>query len=149
MNALFKGTPAEAAAKRAEAVAEALSWEGTPFHDCACLKGVGVDCVHLAKAVYVAAGLVVDFAIAPYKPQWGLHQDEPRMLDGIARYARRVDLGLPGDLEMYTFGRHAAHCAIVIDGRAMVHAYKPVGFVTRGDRAEFASRLHSTWSLFP
>lgn len=146
---MFIGPPLAIAVKRDEIVAEAFSWIPTPFHDMAGVKGVGVDCIHFAKAVYVAVGLVPDFTIEPYKPQWFMHRDEPLMLMGIAKHARQVDRGLPGDLEMYNFGRHAAHCAIVVDEHTLIHAYKPVGFVTRGDRAEFASRLHSTWSLFP
>lgn len=133
-------------AQRAAIVAEAMTWLGTKFHDCSALKGVGVDCVGLARAVYVAVGLVPPFEMPPYKPQWFLHRDEPLMLAGIAKYAHQVDRGLPGDLEMYSFGRHAAHCAIVLDEHTLIHAYKPVGFVTRGDRREFLPRLHSTWS---
>jgi len=146
---MFEGTPQEIADRRAHIVTLAQEWVSTPFHDCSGIKGVGCDCIHLAKCVYVAAGLVPDFELPSYKPQWFLHRDEPLILNGLAERMRQVETGLPGDLEMYSFGRHAAHCAIVISDRAMVHAYKPVGFVTVGDRAEFANRLHSTWSFFP
>lgn len=146
---MFTGTPEEIAAKRAAILAEALTWEGTKFHDACGVKGEGVDCIHFAKCVYVVVGLVPDFEIGPYKPQWFMHRDEPLMLMGIAKHARQVDRPLPGDLEMYNFGRHAAHCGIVVDEYTIIHAYKPVGFVTRGDRREFEGRRHSAWSLFP
>lgn len=129
-------------------VAEALSWIGTPFHDCCGVKGEGVDCVHLLKAVAVAAGIVEDFDIDAYKPQWFMHRDEPRFLAGMSRYCRRVEEGLAGDFEMFNFGRHAAHGAILIDSESMVHAYMPAGRVILDWRRSLSSRHDSYWSVF-
>jgi len=138
-------------ALRAAVVAEALAWEGTPFHDRARVKGAGVDCVNLLIAVYSAVGLI-DESNPDYKPQWFQHREEPRFLLGLeAHGARRIEpaSALAGDVLMYSYGRHAAHGAIVVDKTTIVHAFKPVGMVTRGDRREFAHRLDSAWSLFP
>lgn len=130
-------------------VQEAMSWIGTPFHDCAGIKGVGTDCLHLVIRVYAAAGVIEDFEPEPYGPQWFQHRDEPLFLLGLSEHARQVEVAQPGDIAMYTFGRHAAHSAIVIDGESIVHAYKPLGFVMRDSRADHAHRLHSYWSLLP
>lgn len=134
---------------REDVVREALSWCGTPFHDCAGVKGAGVDCVHLLTATYAAVGAIEKFEPEAYSPQWFQHRDEPRFLGGLKRYAHRVDSPLPGDVAMYNFGRHAAHAAIVIDERTIVHAFKPVGCVIRDSLQAHAHRLHSYWSVFP
>jgi cell wall-associated NlpC family hydrolase len=133
---------------REDVVREALSWEGTPFHDAAGVKGVGTDCIHFVKAVYCAVGLIDDFALDAYAPQWFQHRDEPLLLQGLAKYAHQVQSGLPGDIVMFNFGRHAAHVAILIDEHTIIHAYKPIGSVTRDSLSGHASRYHSTWSMF-
>jgi cell wall-associated NlpC family hydrolase len=138
-------------ATRDDVVQEALSWQGTIFHDMAGVKGVGTDCAHHLIRVYAAVGLIENFS-PQYKPQWFQHRDEPRFLQALAEQgAHRIELSevLPGDVLMYRFGRHAAHGAIVVDDNTIVHAYKPVGHVCRGSRREFEDRLDSAWSLFP
>jgi len=135
---------------REDIVRAALGWEGTPFHDRARVKGAGVDCVNLLVAAFSEAGLIPAADLEPYAPQWFLHRDEPRFLQGLAQYgARQIDpaAALPGDMLMYNFGRHAAHGAIVVDAQTIVHAYKPVGRVTRGSRRELEDRLDSAWTL--
>lgn len=136
-------------ATREDVVREALSWVGTPFHDCAGVKGVGTDCAHFIIRVYAAVGLIENFDPESYSPQWFQHREEPRFLDTLARYAHRVDVGFPGDVAMFSFGRHAAHSAIIVDERSMVHAYKPLGCVMLDERSGHGHRLHSLWSLFP
>ena len=136
-------------ATREDVVAEALTWIGTPFHDRAGVKGAGVDCLHLLVRVYQAVGLMEQFDPPVYSPQWFVHHDEPRFLNGLAKYAHEVEMALPGDIEMFNFGRHAAHGAIVVDHYTMVHAYGIAGEVMRDRRSTHAHRHHSYWSVFP
>lgn len=148
---LFTGSAAEIARLRGRIVQDALSWVGTPFHDCSGVKGAGCDCVHLLWRVGQACGIVPpDLDLYPYGPQWFQHRDEPRFLLGLEGYAHRIEAAQvdAGDFAMFNFGRHAAHAGIIIDENSMVHAYKPVGRVTVGDRHEFGPRLDSYWSLF-
>jgi cell wall-associated NlpC family hydrolase len=136
-------------ARRADIVREALSWLGTPFHDHSGVKGAGCDCVHLIWRVAQATGHAPTGEIPPYKPQWFQHRGEPLFLQGLGAHgAHQVAFALPGDIAMYNFGRHAAHGAIIIDGNSLIHAYKPVGVVTIGDRREFEAKLDSYWSVF-
>lgn len=138
-------------ATRDDVVREAVSWTGTRFHDVCGVKGAGVDCAHLIIRVFAAVGLIEDFS-PQYKPQWFQHRDEPRFLQAlIERGAHRIEpeKSLPGDVLMYTFGRHAAHGAIVVDANTIIHAYKPAGNVCLGSRREFFDRQDSAWSLFP
>jgi len=51
---------------REKIVAEARSWIGTPYHNCADIKGVGVDCGMLLVRVFVDLGLVEPFDPRPY-----------------------------------------------------------------------------------
>ncbi len=134
--------------KRQAVIAEALSWLGTPFHDRAGVKGAGCDCAHLLKQVFVAVSLIADFAMPPYSPQWFLHRDEEVFLNVIKHYAIPVKHAQPGDIEMYNFGRHAAHGGIVIDDRTLIHAYKPIGRVNLDERQVYVARYHSAWSVF-
>lgn len=138
-------------ATRDDVVREALTWEGTPFHDCSGIRGAGCDCAHLLIRTFSAVGLIEDFDPA-YKPQWFLHRDEPLFLHALkAQGARLIHFEniAAGDVLMYKFGRHAAHGAIVIDANTIIHAYKPAGCVGLGSRREFADRFDSAWSLFP
>ena len=128
---------------------EARSWLGTPFHNCASVKGAGVDCVHFMKAVYAACGVIEDFTIDQYAPQWFLHKDEPLFLNGLARYADRIEkaAALPADAIMYNLGRHAAHCAIIVDERTIIHAYSRARCVTLSDRGALEGREDSFWRV--
>lgn len=44
--------------KNLEAVAEAMTWLGTPYHHQGRVKGVGVDCATLLCEVYKEVGLM-------------------------------------------------------------------------------------------
>jgi cell wall-associated NlpC family hydrolase len=136
--------------QRAEIVRAALSWVGTPFHDASGVKGAGCDCLHLVWRVAQERGYAPLVDPPAYKPQWFLHRGEALFLQGLVEYgAHKVERALPGDFAMYNFGRHAAHAAIIVDANSLVHAYKPVGCVTIGDRRELEPKLDSYWSVFP
>jgi cell wall-associated NlpC family hydrolase len=134
-------------AARAAIVAEALTWRGTPFHDRAWVKGAGVDCLNFIIKVYAAVGLIEDFEPPPYSAQWFQHRDESLFVNGLRERAHQVQMAQPGDVAMFSFGRHVSHGAIVIDHYTMVHAYKPAGEVMREPRKDLDHRLHSYWSL--
>lgn len=134
---------------RADVVAIARSWANTPFHHHACIKGVGVDCLHLLVGVYREAGLLDYFAIEDYPRDWHFHRDDERYLEGVRQHAHQVDAALPGDLALFKFGRCVSHAAIVIDWPRCIHAYVGHGVVEIDGEAsaELAGRLHSFWSV--
>lgn len=137
---------------RAAIVAEALSWEGTPYASRAMIKGVGVDCAMLPSAVYHAVGLIP--AMAPeYPHDWMMHRDEELFLSYITPHAREItaDEAGPGDLVIWRFGRTYSHSAIVIDLPEVLHAVVRGSAVVRGniDRdSDLASRPRRFFSLF-
>jgi len=142
----------DSTALRAAVITEALSWIGTPFHDCAGVKGHGVDCAHLVWRCYQSIGVVPPGDPPAYKPQWFQHQLEEVFLQELKKHGAvsiAPTLARAGDVLMHKYGKHAAHGAIVIDERSMVHAYKAAKMVVRAERAEFEGRLDSAWTLFP
>lgn len=135
-------------ALRRAVIAEARTWLGTPFHDCAGVKGAGVDCAYLLIRVYAAVGIIENFDPPPYPPQWFMHRDEPRFLNTLAKYAHRVDVPEMGDVVMFKFGRHASHGGILIGPNAIIHAYAPIGRVTFGSLSLPRGVVDSYWSVF-
>jgi len=133
-------------ASRTDVVVEAMEWIGTPFHHAARLKGVGVDCANLLIGVFTAVGLVPDVTLDHYPPDWHMHRDEARFLAILRQYADPLPEGSPiepGDIAMFTYGRHAAHGAIVVGWPVVCHAWSDVGRVvlTEADTGPLAGRF--------
>jgi NlpC/P60 family putative phage cell wall peptidase len=113
-------------AERALVVACARSWAGTPFRDGAAIKGVGVDCAQLVRAVAIEAGIAEVEPTGGYSSQWMLHKDDDRLVAFIRRYAREIapEAAKVGDLVVYRVGRAFSHVAILTGGGRIVHAHK-------------------------
>jgi cell wall-associated NlpC family hydrolase len=110
--------------ERAQVVAVARSWLGTPYHPCGRIKGAGVDCLTLLAEVYAEAG-VTQYINVPYYPHdWHLHRGRERYLEGLLRYAHEINEPAgPGDIALWKFGRCFSHGAIVIEWPLIIHAY--------------------------
>ena len=118
--------------KRASVVTEAVSWIGTPFHHAARVKGAGIDCLMLLAEVYERAGIAPHIDPPFYVPDWHLHRDAERYMEGLLEYAGPVETPLPGDIALFRFGRTFSHGAIVTAWPRLIHAYWNIG-VVRGD----------------
>jgi NlpC/P60 family putative phage cell wall peptidase len=115
---------------RAAVVAEATSWIGTPFHHAARVKGAGVDCLMLLAEVYHRAGVIAPVVPPFYVPDWHLHRDAERYLEGLLDYARPIDAPPGcGDIALFRFGRTFSHGAIVTRWPRLIHAYWTIGVV--------------------
>ena len=123
--------------ERKRVVEIARSWLGTPYHDCACIKGHGVDCAYLLKAVFEEAGLEAPIDVPTYSPQWFLHRDAELYLNTVMDRAIEIDEAesLPGDVVLYQIGRCFAHGAIIVDPGfpVIIHAYKQAACVCLGE----------------
>jgi NlpC/P60 family putative phage cell wall peptidase len=143
-------------ASRAAVVAAAREWIGTPYHNCADIKGVGVDCGMLLVRIFVDLGLVDPFDPRPYAPDWHLHRSEETYLSHLLARARRVPSPMPGDVVLFRYGRCFSHGGLVTraDPTTIIHAFHPAKIVLEeevGRNAELASRLptarfFSCWS---
>lgn len=113
------------AASRADIVAEARTWLGTPYHHHARVKGVGVDCAQILLAVYAdALGLAPSLDVGHYSTQWHLHRSEELYLAWLQQAgARQVEQPEAGDIAMFRFGRTFSHSGICTGGGLVVHAY--------------------------
>jgi NlpC/P60 family putative phage cell wall peptidase len=127
---------------RAAVVTEAESWIGTPFHHAARIKGAGIDCLMLLAEIYERAGVAPHIDPPFYVPDWHLHRDAERYLEGLTRYASEIPgppqrTGpLPGDIALFRFGRTFSHGAIVTDWPRVIHAYWSIG-VVHGDATRY------------
>lgn len=130
------------ATERAAVDRVARSWIGTPFHDMGEIKGGGVDCAKLLKCVYVEAGIIRDFVIAPYSPQHFLHSGEERFLSIVAGLAHEIEPAAvkTGDIVLYRIAKAFAHGAIVVapGWPHIVHAHYGARRVRRG----FGTSMH-------
>jgi NlpC/P60 family putative phage cell wall peptidase len=114
---------------RRRVVDEAQSWIGTPFHHAARVKGAGVDCLMLLAEVYERAGVMRHIEPPFYVPDWHLHQNAERYLEGLLAYAREVTEPQLGDVALFRFGRTFSHGAIVVEWPRLIHAYWAIGVV--------------------
>lgn len=135
-------------------VKEALTWRDTPFHDCAMVKGAGVDCLRFLYAPYRAVGIIDEIEIPQYSPQWFLNRNENRLIEAILSIGAKEIPGPPepADVVVVKFGRVYAHSAIVIDWPKIItanpHARKVV--VNRADVYHvFARREKKYFSYWP
>jgi len=113
------------AAQRAKVVETARSWVGTPYHNCADIKGVGVDCGMLLVRVFVDSGLVAPFDPRPYPADWHLHRSEEKYLGFVFDRGREVGDPRAGDVMVMRIGRCYSHGGIVTAAAPLtiVHAY--------------------------
>ena len=155
----MKGTAQHGASldpRRLAVIEEARGWLRTPYHHMGRVKGCGADCLTLLAEVYEAAGVLPHIDVPFYPPDWNLHRDAERYLDGIMQYAREVQpiespgssagsapgTGTePGNVAVFRFGRCFAHGAIVVAWPLLIHAWWNAGVVYGdGNRLPLAGR---------
>jgi cell wall-associated NlpC family hydrolase len=136
---------------RLKVAEEALSWLGTPYHPCADIKGVGVDCAMLLVRVYDACGLgPKGFDPRPYAHDFAMHRSDEHYIQwlGLAG-AAQINSPLIGDIALFKFGRCFSHGGIVVDDSGLiVHAYVRHGVImTRPSEYPLAGRKTQYWSM--
>jgi len=121
----------EEARKRYLFITEALTWVGTPFQDCADIKGKNgaVDCAMLLVRSAVDTGLLSPFDPRPYAPRWHLHRSEEKFINIIKDDLGAEEVIAPklGDVVVWQFGRTFSHGAIIVNNEEVVHAYYAAG----------------------
>jgi NlpC/P60 family putative phage cell wall peptidase len=112
---------------RADIVAEARGWIGTPYRHQASLKGVGCDCLGLVRGVWrVVLGDEPESA-PPYAPDWAEAAGRETLAEAAARHLLPIgcdEIG-EGDVVLFRWRAHlpAKHAAIVTGPALMVHAH--------------------------
>jgi NlpC/P60 family putative phage cell wall peptidase len=134
----------------AQLVAEALSWQGTAYHNHAALKGVGADCIGFIIGVAKNVGLVpAAYDPGYYSADWHLHHNEERLVREVEAFGctlRPCEDRQPGDLLLFQFGRVCAHSALLLEGEQVIHAVRDFGkVVVTGLRGEWLERLRRVY----
>jgi NlpC/P60 family putative phage cell wall peptidase len=102
---------------RADLVALARGWLGTPYHHQASLKGVGCDCLGLIRGVYAEACGRPAETPPPYSRDWAEAAARETMIEAAGRHLTRIDPAAaePGDVLIFRLrpGAMAKHCGIM------------------------------------
>jgi len=121
--------------QRAAVIAEARTWISTPYHNCADIKGVGVDCGMFIIRCFVDTGICAPFDPRPYPPDWHLHRSAEKYLNFVFDRAKEVAEPQIGDVVVFHLGRCYSHGGIVTkaDPLTIVHAFWPARAVVEED----------------
>lgn len=134
--------------KRAEIVAEARTWIGTPFHHQAVLKGVGVDCrgllLGIARAFDIPAQDVSGYGREPNLTQ---------MAAALRSQMHEIPVALAeaGDVIWMAFDKDPMHLGILTDIGTIIHAttsVQPPRVVEHGFRPPWSARARCAF-MFP
>jgi NlpC/P60 family putative phage cell wall peptidase len=112
---------------RTRIIAEARAWIGTPYHHQASLKGVGCDCLGLARGVWRAVIGTEPETPPPYSMDWAEATRAEQLHDAAGRHLVKIalDAWRPGDLLLFRMSATAPakHCGIATGAETMVHAW--------------------------
>jgi hypothetical protein len=104
----------------------------------------------LPAEVYERCGLIDYIDAENYPMDWHLHRDEERYLKYVTSRATETDVGLPGDLVLYKWGRCFAHGAIIVQWPIVIHAFIRQGVVMangiEGRLAGRETKFYTLWS---
>ena len=122
-----------ASADPARVIAIARSWLGTPYHDQASLRGVGCDCLGLARGVWREIVGPEPFPIPPYSRDWGETGPREVLAEGARRMMPEItpaNAG-PGALVLFRMMPRAIakHVGIVTGPDTFLHAYERLGVI--------------------
>ena len=115
---------------RAEIVAAARGWVGTPYRHRAALRGVGCDCLGLLAGVWAEVTGTAPPALPNYRADWrdASHASE---LQALADAWLVPGPMVPGAVLLFRMGASALprHCGIMVSDGRFVHAQERLGVV--------------------
>lgn len=132
---------------RAQLIAEALAWQGTPFHHQAALKGVGADCIGLVRGSLAALGIEArgvpsNYSRGPDAAALLAAVESSDQLGEIAPVSVRA-----GDLLLFRVKRDPRHFGLLVDDETFVHADVSFGIVRVPFSDSWRARLMRAWRL--
>ena len=130
--------------QQARLLAAMDEWLGTPFEPWQCVRGHGVDCVQLAGALMVAAGVLdeqPDFG--SYTLDLAGHTGREMIVEWLASSPLfwRLEALDPqiGDVVTFRIGNAVNHVGVMVSGRDFVHSIQ-------GRAVRVSTLADSTWS---
>ncbi len=133
-------------------VATARSWLRTPYHDQASLRGIGCDCLGLARGVWRDVVGDEPFQIPPYSRDWGETGPHEVLADGAA--SMLIPIGTndasPGALILFRMAPRAIakHVGILTGPDSFIHSYERLGVVEEALTPVWQRRIAFAF-LFP
>ena len=126
-------------------VTVARAWLGTPYHDQASLRGVGCDCLGLARGVWRDLVGAEPQAIPPYSRDWG----ETGVREVLAEGARAMMIEIPlaqigpGALVLFRMAPRAIakHVGILTAPDHFIHAYDRLGVIEEALTTAWSRRI--------
>jgi len=126
-------------------IAAARAWLGTPYHDQASLRGVGCDCLGLARGVWRDGVGAEPQAIPPYSRDWG----ETGLREVLADGARGMMIEIPvaqigpGTLVLFRMAPRAIakHVGILTAPDRFIHAYDRLGVIEEALTTTWARKI--------
>lgn len=108
------------------AIAEAVSWLGTPYRHQASLKGIGCDCLGLLRGVWRALYGEEPERAPNYTPDWAEARGAETLAEAAARHMTPVPIGdaAAGDVLLFRWRGNlpAKHAGILIGPATFIHA---------------------------
>lgn len=135
-----------------EVVAVARAWLGTPYHDQASVRGVGCDCLGLARGIWREVVGAETLPVPPYSRSWGEAGGREVLVENARRALVRIDAAEAGPGAVVLFRMKDAvvvkHVGILTGPETFIHAYERLGVVE--ERLTFAWRRRIAFAfLFP
>ena len=143
-----------------QVIVAARSWLGTPYHDQASLRGVGCDCLGLARGVWRQVVGPEPFPIPPYSRDWGEIGPSEVLADGARRMMIEVSTAEagPGALVLFRMMPRAVakHVGILTGPTprigsgtsSFLHAYERLGVIEEPLSRSWRRRIAFAF-LFP
>jgi NlpC/P60 family putative phage cell wall peptidase len=138
---------------RADIIAEARSWIGTPYAHQASVKGIGCDCLGLVRGVWRAVYGKEPEQPPPYSRDWAEVHGRETLAEAAGRHmiAVATDKIRPADVLLFAMKDHspAKHCAILTAPGRMLHSIEahPVAEVSLWTGSGSRQRLRFAFSF--
>jgi NlpC/P60 family putative phage cell wall peptidase len=120
--------------RRADIVAAARGWVGTPYHHQASRRGVGCDCLGLVRGVWREVVGAEPVPVPAYSPDWAEARGEETLLSAARRFFAPAGAIAAGTVVLFRWKASlpAKHCGIATGPDTFVHAYDAAGRAVEG-----------------